>query len=100
MFTTHNHPFTPLRLVSLKSMVDEEECFSAAALRRDKRVQRLIQKGADVNLCTKSEDWCFSPLFTACYNGHESTAHLLLKISAEVNFCTKDDRSPHSGSLF
>ncbi|XP_078310486.1 uncharacterized protein LOC111133220 isoform X2 [Crassostrea virginica] len=94
MFTTHDSPFTPLILASLNSMEDKKECFSAAALRRDKTVQRLIQKGADVNLCKKNEDWCISPLLAACFSGHESTAQLLLNYGAEVNLCTKDGRSP------
>ena len=99
MFTTGDPRVTPLSIASSNKEEDEMECFSAATLRRDKTVERLIQKGADVNLCKKNEDWCISPLFTACYNGHESTAHLLLKISAEVNFCTKDARSAYFGSL-
>ena len=94
MFTTDDPPFTPLSLASLNSMEDEEECFTAAALRRDKTVERLIQKGADVNLCRKNEDWSICPLLGACLNGHETTVQLLLNNSAEVNLCTKDGSSP------
>ena len=70
MSTTGDPRFTPLSLASSNKEENEMECFSTAALRRDKTVQRLIQKGTDVNLCKKNKDWCFSPLFTACYNGH------------------------------
>ncbi|XP_078311433.1 uncharacterized protein LOC144618711 [Crassostrea virginica] len=94
MFTTDDSPFTPLSFASLNSMEDEEECFTAAALRRDKTVERLIQKGADVNLCRKNEDWSICPLLGACFSGHESTAKLLLKNGAEVNLCDKDGTGP------
>ncbi|XP_078311510.1 uncharacterized protein LOC144618752 [Crassostrea virginica] len=91
MFTTHNPPLTPLILALLDNMEDDKKCFSAANLRRDNTVERLIQLGAEVNLCTEDGR---SPLWTACYNGHESTAQLLLKNGAEVNLCTEDGRSP------
>ena len=91
MFTADDVRLTPLILASCNSMEDEKECFSTAALRRDKTVESLIQKGADVNLCT---DDGISPLWTACYEGHENTAQLLLNNGAEVNLCTDDGISP------
>ena len=92
MFTTDDHPFTPLSLASFNSMKDEKECFSTAALRHDKTVERLIQKGADVNLCRKNEDWCIFPLFAAGFSGHDTTVQLSLNNSAEVNLCAKDGK--------
>ncbi|XP_078310475.1 uncharacterized protein LOC144618392 [Crassostrea virginica] len=94
MFTKDDLPLTPLSLASFNNMEDEKECFSTAALRRDKTVERLIQKGAEVNLCKQNDDWCIHPLYAAGFSGHESTAQLLLKNGAEVNLCDEDGYGP------
>ena len=54
--------------------------------------------GADVKLCNK-DGW--TPLFAACYNGHQKTAKLLLINGADMNLCNKEgDMQSSDSSLF
>ncbi|XP_078312028.1 uncharacterized protein LOC144618900 [Crassostrea virginica] len=91
--TTDEIHWTPLILASANDMEDEGKCnlSCTTAVRRDETIKRLIQKGADVNLCNVRG---LSPLYMASQNGHESTAKLLLDNGADVNLCTYDGRSP------
>lgn len=53
-------------------------------------VQYLIQKGADVNQCTKSNE---SPLFGASSRGYVDVVKLLVQRGAVVNQCNTNDQS-------
>ncbi|XP_078310484.1 uncharacterized protein LOC144618403 [Crassostrea virginica] len=93
VLTTDEIHRTPLILASANDMEDEGKCnlSCTAAVRRDETIKRLIQKGADVNLCHVRG---VSPLYMASQKGHESTAKFLLDNGADVNLSTQQDRSP------
>ncbi|XP_078312031.1 uncharacterized protein LOC111136086 [Crassostrea virginica] len=93
MFSNHEQPWTPLLLASANAVeeIGKHALISTTAFKRDETVKRLLQKGANVNLCNKVGA---SPLYMACQNGHESTAKLLLINKAEVNLCKTNGASP------
>ncbi|XP_065925741.1 ankyrin repeat domain-containing protein 50-like [Magallana gigas] len=85
--------FTPL-LLAAGNDIQENGYYSyrkTGADRRDKTVQLLLNKGADINLC---ESAGASPLYIACQNGHNTTVQLLLSNKADINLCAKNGTSP------
>ncbi|XP_078311621.1 uncharacterized protein LOC144618795 isoform X2 [Crassostrea virginica] len=93
MFSSHEQPWTPLLLASANSVeeIGKHASISTTEFKRDETVKRLLQKGANVNLCNKVGA---SPLYMACQNGHESTAKILLINKAKVNQCKTNGASP------
>nr|XP_022305097.1 serine/threonine-protein phosphatase 6 regulatory ankyrin repeat subunit C-like [Crassostrea virginica] len=123
IFTTDRNDMTPLMLASgnhtQEIEYEVEKMGSTGSIRRNKTVEALIQRGADINLCNKNgicplykasqngfdttanillnngaqvnlcDQYGFSPLFIACLNGYESVAKLLLNNGADVNLCSK-----------
>ncbi|XP_052703932.1 uncharacterized protein LOC128180109 [Crassostrea angulata] len=85
--------FTPL-LLAAGNDTQENEYYSnreTGADRRDKTVQLLLNKGADINLCEKNGT---GPLYIACQNGHDITVQLLLSNGADINLCKKNGTGP------
>nr|XP_022308755.1 uncharacterized protein LOC111114647 isoform X2 [Crassostrea virginica] len=96
IFTTNENEMTPLMLASGNNTQDrgckiKKETESTESIPRNKTVKYLLNRGADINLCNEKG---ISSLFTACRNGHESTAQLLLFNGAKVNLCDKNVVSP------
>ncbi|XP_078328667.1 uncharacterized protein LOC144623789 [Crassostrea virginica] len=96
IFTSGENPMTPLMMASgnhNQEIIGEEESplNSTGSIRRNKMVEALITRGANVNLCNEKG---ISPLYKACQNGHESTAQILLNNGADVNFRTNKGASP------
>ena len=60
-----------------------KDLFSAACCGNAAAVTRLLQEGADANW-VGPEHGC-TPLYTACQEGNEACARLLLEASAAVN---------------
>ena len=91
-FTAEKIYVTPLMMaIAIDSKLKGETSLNPTeSLRRDTIVEALIQRGANVNLSGTGA----SPLYTACQNGHESTAQLLLKSGANVNSCNHNGASP------
>ena len=83
--------WTPLHLALKMEKNREEE--SKESDQREKTVEGLIQRGAEVNLCNKFE---ISPLWVACKNGHKSAAQILLQKGAKVNKRDSRGTSPIS----
>ena len=53
------------------------------------QVRQLIAEGVDVN---KGSANGFTPLMTACYEGHEEVLNTLLEAKADICQCTTDDK--------
>ena len=69
----------------------------AAAKGYDSEVERLIQKGANVDFCYETG---VTPLIYSVANNHISTAQLLINHDADVNVTTYLDETPLLISIF
>jgi ankyrin repeat protein len=55
-------------------------------------VQLLIEKGADVNITTRTD--CRTPLHISCCMGHTKIVQLLIEEGADVNVKDGDGNTP------
>ena len=91
MFSTDGRKWTSLHMASVIEVGESNREESTESDRRDKTVEGLIQRGADVNICNNDGQ---GPLHIACYNGHGSTAELLLQNGAKVNLSDDNKSTP------
>eukprot|EP00105_Crassostrea_gigas_P034772 XP_019918920.1 PREDICTED: ankyrin-3-like isoform X2 [Crassostrea gigas] len=85
--------WTPLILAAGNDTQEHNDYYheKSGVTRRDKTVQLLLSKGADINLCKENGA---SPLFIACENGYDSTVQLLLNEGADNSLCDANGASP------
>ena len=75
--------------------MDRINALCAACLTGDlPLVTRLLRQRGGKGLVNELDSEGFTPLYTACQNGHESTVLLLLDRGAKINLAAKDGATP------